>query len=321
LLELIVQPIITPAVNFNFDELKVDLKSRLENYQNLVVIEEKIPEYKQDRATLNKLAGALKDEMKRITNEYVIPVNEFKAKINELIDMINEPIKCLDDQLEKFETARKVSKQKEIESFFLSVCNVPGLKLDRFFNEKWLNKTESFKSIQESIQGSIQKVQDEIQSIKDFQSESEDLIIKVYYENFNLSEALKKRQELEYTKKQVLEEQERQKRIAEEKEAKRLQLEASKKEQEEKQRLKEAIADFADVPEFKPETNSAVVSINEPVADINADPNPNPKRWVTLQVLVNSIEVEQLKMIFCVKKIEFKGASKNECSKCKGAIS
>ncbi len=53
-------------IKFNYEELKTQIATKLENYKNLVYTEDNIKEAKADRANLNKLAKALNDEKIRI---------------------------------------------------------------------------------------------------------------------------------------------------------------------------------------------------------------------------------------------------------------
>ena len=138
-------------VESNFETLKVELKQQLEKYQNLVVVEEDLPKYKQDRANLNKLKKALNDEKIRVKNEFSAPIKAFESQVKELIGMIDEPVSCLDDQLKKYEEKRKAEKKEKIEAKFNELNDIDQIKFYMVFDESWLNVSVTMKKITDSI--------------------------------------------------------------------------------------------------------------------------------------------------------------------------
>ena len=96
------------AIEFNFDELKTELSTRLEKYNNLTYTEETIKQAKDDRAGLNKFKEAIETRRKEIKNLCLKPYNDFEAKVKELTGLIDQPILAIDSQIKNFDNQRSI---------------------------------------------------------------------------------------------------------------------------------------------------------------------------------------------------------------------
>lgn len=285
-------------VESNFESLKVELKEQLEKYQNLVVVEEDLPKYKEDKAKLNKLKKALNDQRIRVKKEFTAPITAFESQVKELIVMVDDPVKCLDDQLKKFEEKRKEEKKQKIVDLFTELNDIDQFKLTRIFDESWLNVSVSMKKIKETITTEIEKIHADIQAITDLQSEFEDELQKIYLKNFSLSEAINRNNEYN----RIKEKQEAERKAKEHAEKERIerekQVEIKRKEQEaqaEIERLKKELeskdiqvlpvekkSEVLDVPEKTPEQRLKEANNPEVYYQNNVEPQVIDFRvWVT----------------------------------------
>ena len=80
-------------IEFNYEELKTQLLTKLDDYKHLQYTSDQIQAAKTDRANLNSLKKALNDERIRREKEFLEPFNTFKAQIRELCELIDEPVK------------------------------------------------------------------------------------------------------------------------------------------------------------------------------------------------------------------------------------
>lgn len=157
-MQLIVQEYKMPeAIEFNYDEIKAELTTKLEDYKTLVYTDDQIKEAKADRSTLNKLKKALNDERIRREKEYLQPFSDFKNKINELCGMIDEASKCIDVQVKEAEEKAKTEKQEKINELFETRFNDMTWMIEAghyydIANPKWLNASTSLKSIDEELE-------------------------------------------------------------------------------------------------------------------------------------------------------------------------
>lgn len=196
-MQVVVQEYELKPIDFNFEELKRQLAENLEKYQNLIVVEDDLPKYKQDRANLNKLDKALDEERKRIERKHNEPFKDFKNKIEILRGMVKEPIKALDDQLVKFEINRKERKKRQIEGKFHELNDIPEIKLSSIWHESWLNATVTIKSISDTISEYIGKVKADINAISELKSEHEKELQELYLKTFSLSTVLNRKAEID----------------------------------------------------------------------------------------------------------------------------
>jgi hypothetical protein len=180
------------SIEFNFDELKGELETRLEKYQGLAYTDETIQDAKKDRATLNKFTEALRAKRIEIKNRCLEPYNAFEAKINELSGMIAEPLEAIATQIKGYEEQKRAEKRTEIEDHWNGLgSNVKALvSLDRIFDPKWLNVGTTMKKIKEAISEFIEKVETELALIEDLGTEFEDQVVRVYLQDFNVAKAM-----------------------------------------------------------------------------------------------------------------------------------
>ena len=194
-------------ISFNYEELKTALSDKVEQYKTIVYTEDQIKEARSDRAELNKLSKALNDERLRMEREYMRPFADFKDKINELIGIIKEPVGMIDRQVKAYEDKCKEEKRIRIFDFWNEIEKKPSwLKLEAFFDEKWLNASVSMKSVQDEITAKITQVENDLVTLADlpeFGFEATEVyktsldILKALNEGRRLSEIQKKKLEAE----------------------------------------------------------------------------------------------------------------------------
>lgn len=100
-------------IEFNFEEIKKSLESKLENYQSLVYNDTEILSAKKDRAELNKLKTDIENKRKEIKNQCLKPYEEFEIKIKELVALVEKPIKEIDSQVKNYEETQKEEKENK----------------------------------------------------------------------------------------------------------------------------------------------------------------------------------------------------------------
>lgn len=162
-MELIINELQLPeAIAFNYEEIKQGLTEKVSYYETIVYTDEQISEAKKDKANLNKLKNAMNDERKRIQKEYMQPFNVFKEKIDELIEIVDKPVKMIDRQVKAYEDKEKQDKLEAIKELFNSIGFQPFVKLEMIMDEKWLNKSESMKKIEEQMQNEMYRIGNEI---------------------------------------------------------------------------------------------------------------------------------------------------------------
>ena len=182
-------------VSWNFEEIKQVLEDGLEVYRTTAYTDATIKTAKSDVATLRKLSAAIKERQKEVKNKCLEPYAVIESQAKELIALIEKPIKAINDQVQDYERRRKEAARKEIMDY-------------------WENATATKKSWREGVENGIQKILDEISTIKSFASEFEEDMLAVYKADLSLQKAIAKMNELKAQQERIME-IERKKREAE----------------------------------------------------------------------------------------------------------
>jgi hypothetical protein len=185
-------------IEFNFEEIKKSLESKLENYQSLVYNDTEILSAKKDRAELNKLKTDIENKRKEIKNQCLKPYEEFEIKIKELVALVEKPIKEIDSQVKNYEETQKEEKRKQIEDYYN--LNAGSLKeiisFDKIFIDKWLNSTVKVKSVLLDIDLKINELKNNFTIIEDLNSEYKSQVKDKFIQTLDLTLALSENKRL-----------------------------------------------------------------------------------------------------------------------------
>lgn len=244
-MELQVKPYTMPApLEFNFDELKSELTTKIHHYETVVYTDDQIKEAKTDRANLNKLKDALNTERIRREKEYMEPFNEFKGKINELIGIIQKPISIIDEQIKVAEQKKKEDKRAAIKALFDEAGFPDYYPFEKAFNEAWLNTSCSMSRVKEDIKTLLLKNEKAVETINNLPEYSFEAM-EVYKKTLDMTEAITKATEIGRIAKAKEEERIRAEREAE---IKRVEAEKRKAEEEAKATQEEPVREVEPEP-------------------------------------------------------------------------
>ena len=150
--EFKIKKIVPAKIESNIEELENFMAGVKEKYRGWIVTEDEIKFATEERTKLNKLEKILYEERKRIQKEANTDIEKFmeKLKIAEkeakaLSNNISEQIKDFEGK----EYQKKLEKIGELKEQIFSENKL----LEQWFtvNEKWKNKTMTFKKIEEEI--------------------------------------------------------------------------------------------------------------------------------------------------------------------------
>lgn len=252
-MELQVKPYTMPApLEFNFEELKSELTTKIHHYETVVYTDDQIKEAKTDRANLNKLKDALNTERTRREKEYMEPFLEFKGKINELIGIIQKPISIIDEQIKVAEQKKKEDKRAAIKALFDEAGFPEYYPFEKAFNEAWLNTSCSMSRVKEDIKTLLLKNEKAVETINNLHEYSFEAM-EVYKKTLDMTEAITKATEIG--------------RIAKAKEEERIRAERE-----------------AEIKRVDAEKRKAEETQEEPVRDI--EPEPIPGKWLGFEAYV-----------------------------------
>ena len=195
------------TIDFNFEELKVQLAESLALYTGLVVTEDGIKGAKEDRARLNKLREALESKRKEVKRECMAPYTDFEAKVKELVGLIDQPIAAIDVQLKEYEEKRRAEKRAAILAIYEETVGELRalLPFERLWQDTWYNTTVTLKKVREAIVAAEEKAASDLEVLATVESEFAEAVKIKYLEHLDLNEALIERSRLQERSKRLRE--------------------------------------------------------------------------------------------------------------------
>lgn len=296
-MELRVNEVAIPEkIDFNYEELKAELISKVSFYETLVYTDDQIKDAKADKANLNKLKKALNDERIRKEKEYMQPFNVFKAQINEIIGIIDKPIAVIDEQVKAYDEKRKAEKQKAIEELFATIGFQNFVTLEKIQDPKWLNASVSMKSIEDQMKSKMYEIGNGVLTLSqlpEFGFEATE----VFKETLDINKAISEAKRMSEIAKAKAEAEARRKAAEE---ARKAAEEARKAEEERKAQEKAA-----------EEQRAAMAKAMTPPEDVQPTPvqesQPEPQKMVVkFEVELTTEDATALREFFQSRNITFR---------------
>ncbi len=164
-IEFEITELVPAKVVSNIDDLKSFMKIVKQKYKGWIVTEDDIDIAKSERTNLNKLEKIISSERKKIQKKanadietLIDTLKTYEKEVKGISNFIGEQLKGYD---EKIREKKKVEVQKKINNIF---TRNPGLKIFLEWNDKWLDKSFTFKK----IENEVQKQYDELEKKQDF---------------------------------------------------------------------------------------------------------------------------------------------------------
>lgn len=133
-----------PVITFDAKPLKEQIAKITKQYANWVVKEEDISVAKGISASLNNTAKAISDKRIAIVKEIKKPIDEFESTLKELTNELKDTASSIKTQIDEFTEAEKERKRQQI-------ISIPDWAEYMTFDEKWLNKSTSWETINNDI--------------------------------------------------------------------------------------------------------------------------------------------------------------------------
>ena len=164
-IEFEVTKLVPAEVVSNIDDLKNFMEIVKQKYEGWIITEDDIDIAKSERTKLNKLEKKISGERKKIQKKanadietLIENLKTYEKEVKGISNFIGDQLKEYD---EKIREEKKVEVQKKINNIF---TRNPGLKIFLEWNDKWLDKSFTFKK----IENEVQKQYDELEKKKDF---------------------------------------------------------------------------------------------------------------------------------------------------------
>ena len=206
----------------NAKELLANIDNGLKHY-DYVVTENTYEQAKKDRAQLNSIVKMVSDERKRVEDDLFSEWKEDKKNIMDIEKKIKQCADSLGQGITDIEDALKDEKRKHIYEAWQTLLDSKGngeyYDLTPKFNEKWLNKTTSNKSIEKDLNAIYDKIIQDLGFMETFlPSDETDIaqIKEVYFQDYDLMRAKVKADDLKRIRESVERQKEESKQIVQE---------------------------------------------------------------------------------------------------------
>lgn len=210
-LEMIVSPIKSTPISWNWEQLKAEIAERMEPYQSVLVTADGVTAAKKDLANLRKLESTLEDQRKAIKKECEKPYKEFEARMKEITGIIHLGIDNINTQVKAFEDAEIKEKQSQIEKFYAITAGelAEHISLDKLWNPKWLNRTYKMAQVETDISDRLNGIRDDLETIRKMDSPFSIELVQRYYLTLSIADVIRHNTTLETARKQAEEAAER----------------------------------------------------------------------------------------------------------------
>lgn len=189
-LELVVSEKTIGSLTTNAKQIRELVEQALPRYDIANYSADDVAKAKADKALLNKAAKTLNDKRIEFEREFMAPFGEFKEVVGDTVKLIKEAVSKIDTVIKADEERAKAEKREQVEHL-AEQCGVEelGIHLSKIWNDKWLNKSTSLKSIEAEIKTRMATITADLETLKSF-AEDYDVLVVRYKENLNLQETV-----------------------------------------------------------------------------------------------------------------------------------
>lgn len=200
----------------DYDKLKAKVLEDVSAFKGIIISEDNLEEAPKWRAELNKKAKRISDFRIAFEKDFKKRIEKPTSQLKELAAFYTDASNNIDTQVKGFDEKRKQEKNEAIGKIYAeNIADMEQfLPLDSIWNEKWMNKGFSLSDIEKEIKSRVDTTRENIDTIQMLGTKYESQMISAYLVRFDMSDALKKKKELE----QIDAEMERRRKAAEEEE-------------------------------------------------------------------------------------------------------
>lgn len=200
----------------DYDQLKAKVLEDVSVFKGIIISEDNLDEAPKWRAELNKKAKWISDFRIAFEKDFKKRIEKSTSQLKELASFYADASSNIDVQVKEFDEKRKQEKNAAIGKIYAD--NIGDMEqflpLQKIYNNKWTNKGFALADIEKEIKSSVESAKDNIDAIHLLGTKYESQMISAYLVRMDMSDALKKKAELE----QIDAEMERRRKAAEEEE-------------------------------------------------------------------------------------------------------
>lgn len=190
-------PVKLTSAEITFDEAGVisKVKNMIEPYEGItpeIVAGMDLKEAKACRADLNRISKELNEARKVIKREYNKPLADFEAKVKAIDEMIKEPCEIIKEGIAFREEQAKQARIDHLRSVYYDFAPVlvEVVDFETLFEKEWSNATFGEKKAEEALMHKINRVADDLETLKNVNLEFRDESTSVFFRTLSLKDAI-----------------------------------------------------------------------------------------------------------------------------------
>lgn len=126
----------------NESQLKEMVDKAVNHYSSMIFTDANIPEAKQAKADLNKVATLLDNERKAIKNEYNKPLKSFEDKIKTYVGQIKLVSDGINESIQLYEETERSKRLEKIKDTIKEMSENYSVEVEEVgIRNNWLNKS------------------------------------------------------------------------------------------------------------------------------------------------------------------------------------
>lgn len=188
-------------IKFNKAELQAELSESLDKYRGLIVTADTIPEAKEVRAKVNKVATAINNEKKRVKKIMSEPVTRFENDVKELLAMCESVSSAIDTQIKAFEEKTKADKRADLQNTFnAAIASIAEYaSFDEVFDPRWLNATFGIGDAERTIDQFVERRKMDVDALEQIDADPtvKAMLVSRFMQTKSLSDVLRLKKEIE----------------------------------------------------------------------------------------------------------------------------
>jgi hypothetical protein len=152
-------------IETNIEAVLEAVREKSRQYQDVTKYEGDEKQAKDDRALLRKQKDATKTTIASIQEAWNKPLEPFLSGAKEVLKQFDIAIDTIDEWVKEGEAREKEQKRRDIQAYF-DGKNFDLVPLEKFFNDKWLNKTFKMPDIKKEIDATIADIYSNIKILE-----------------------------------------------------------------------------------------------------------------------------------------------------------
>lgn len=196
-LQLVVNEQSIGVLKTNALQLKEMVEQMLPKYDVSNYSVDDVKTAKEDKSKLNKFAKAINDKRIEIERQWMSPFDDFKTTVKEIVDLVKTCSSRIDSVVKEVENKEKEEKKAQVLEILERLKVSEVIDIDKIWDDKWLNKTTSLKSVEKAVTDVLSSITNDIATLSTLYPDHADAVILHYKGCLSLNEAIEWGKELQ----------------------------------------------------------------------------------------------------------------------------